>query len=191
MIVDLRTKQPIGDEPEPQAPCIFCGKVIGHINDCKEVNDNHVGCVAGAIVDGEVKHFLYCNDPICPEHQAARDAGEGITDCSCEDYRAYDVVVGYNCHVCGKPPCDPGQAPWLRQDKPGPTPKCLWCETPLYISGTPVDGLITVVGLEVDGEVRPTSYCSGDCLFHWLLAERANGPTFTRVQELLCLPEDG
>lgn len=109
--MDLTTKQPIkflGDDVfVPQAPCIFCGRVIGHINDCLEVDDNCVGFMAGGIVDGRVEHFLYCADPVCDERAQAEAAGDGVRDCSCESYRAYDVV-GPLCHVCRREPQEPG-----------------------------------------------------------------------------------
>lgn len=195
--MDLSTKVPLPREPGDgtcgQAPCVFCGKVIGHINDCQEVGDNCVGCVAGGIVNGVVEHFLYCNDPICPERVRAEDAGEGVKDCSCENYRAYDVL-GEICHVCGKPPCEPEQAPWARPadlsdeercppEQSRKKPNCLWCGETL------TDDYVTVDGLEVDGEEKSTEYCDADCLFHWLLAGRTDVETFLKVQEIICLPD--
>ncbi len=108
--MNLSEKTPI-DPTTGEAPCVFCGKMIGHINDCQEVGDNCVGCCVGALVNGQRQYFLYCNDPICVERVTAENAGDGVKNCSCEDYRCYDVL-GNICPECGKPPCEPEDAPW-------------------------------------------------------------------------------
>lgn len=95
-------EEPENGDSVARAPCVFCGRVIGHVNDFRDWRrDEYIGCVAGSLVGGEVQHFLYCNEPPCPEREAAEDAGQGVWDCSCEDYRAFDVI-GERCHVCGR-----------------------------------------------------------------------------------------
>lgn len=73
-----------------RAPCIFCGRVIGHWN------DGSVGWILGAIVDGKPKNFLYCDQPPCPK--ALEEGDKDIWRCGCE----YDYVenVGDECHMC-------------------------------------------------------------------------------------------
>lgn len=69
-----------------QAPCIFCDKLIGHLND-----DGGTGWLLGALVGGEPKWYLYCNALPCAD-------SDDIWRCGCEP----DFVenVGERCHCC-------------------------------------------------------------------------------------------
>jgi len=95
----------VPDVPPPgfdvgPAPCVFCGRGVAH------VNDGGVACVAGAVLDGEVRHFLYCNVGGCV---GDRTTGEGRTR-SEEDWDrlwtcgdcAVDCLSD-ECHECRKP----------------------------------------------------------------------------------------
>jgi len=174
--VNLGDKVPIDDGTgDPEGPCVFCGKRIEH------VNAGGVGCVAGGVVGGKVFHFMYCNDPLCPEHKAALDAGDGVRTCSCEDYRAYDVL-GDECHICGQAPCQPEDPRSYRGKATARTvddarPSCQWC-------GQKVDEE-DAIALGGRGACDDGYYCSGDCLFHSLLGDRTDEATFSRVQEII------
>lgn len=85
-----------------QAACVFCGKIIEH------VNEGGVGCIAGSLELGHISYHLYCNDPICMERLLAENSGCGVKTCSCEGYHMYDVL-GSHCHICGKECQEPGE----------------------------------------------------------------------------------
>lgn len=84
-----------------RAPCIFCGREIGHWNDVNEdepaENASNVGWLLGAIVNGETKYFLYCDQPPC---QQVKTEGydKDIWRCGCVS--DYVENVGDACHAC-------------------------------------------------------------------------------------------
>lgn len=99
---DLRLKVPLADPPPgrtvAEAPCVFCGKRIKHIDDCREAGDNAVGCVAAGLVLGERQYYLYCNDPCCQERVFQSLVGRGVWMCE-ETGESFDVV-GRRCPYC-------------------------------------------------------------------------------------------
>ena len=134
----LGPKPPLDSDRElDSAPCIFCGRLIEHIN------DGGVGWCVGAVVDGRREYFLYCSDGgECSEHVA--DAEEfpphgSVWRCGCS--ADYVENVGDRCAACGIhrihavpypshiecPECDgdlmateSGGPPWM-------TCECGWC----------------------------------------------------------------
>jgi hypothetical protein len=170
-MINLSHRKAVPEYPSPgltvgAAPCIFCGVKITH------VNDGGRGCVAGAWINGHAFYYLYCNDPMCLAHRKAQDRGQGITTCSCENYRAYDVVPGYCCPTCKQMPCS-------HLDKRAFTLKhCPYCEEPVPRREK---GSVRVKGLG-EGSGR---YCSSACLFNALLKERTNQDTWHKVREVL------
>lgn len=74
------------------APCVFCGKAVSHIN------DGGTAFVAGAIVAGEVRHFLYCNAGGCSGSRPDVDWGRLWTCGDCH----VDCLVD-ECHECRQP----------------------------------------------------------------------------------------
>ena len=80
-----------------EAPCIFCGRTIGHYND---EMDNCVGWLLGAVVNGESKEFLYCDQPPCVEVKV-HGYGKAIWRCGCVS--DYVENVGDICHACRRP----------------------------------------------------------------------------------------
>lgn len=92
-----------GDEVG-RAPCIFCGRVIGHWNDVNKDEPaeaaTNVGWLLGAVVDGMSKEYLYCDQPPCEEVKA-HGYGKEIWRCGCVP--DYVENVGDLCHACRRP----------------------------------------------------------------------------------------
>jgi hypothetical protein len=87
----------------PPLPCIFCGEMIRH------ANDGGTGWLLGAVVDGEPRNYMYCNDGPC-----GRASAPWIWRCGC----AGDYVenVDDRCH-CGRRPRSEAE-PYDRVDCP-------------------------------------------------------------------------
>lgn len=91
------TEAPEGREVA-RAPCIFCGRVIGHFNDGGDHHEDGdgVGWIVGAVVDGKPKEFLYCDQPPCA---AVKNGGyDAIWRCGCVS--DYVENVGDTCAAC-------------------------------------------------------------------------------------------
>ena len=71
----------------PPAPCIFCARLIQH------VNDGGSGWLLGAVVDGESRAYLRCNEGPC-----SRVSAPWIWRCGC--VANYVENVGDRCHQC-------------------------------------------------------------------------------------------
>ena len=83
-------RKPFVPDAVPEAPCIFCGKQIKHFN------DEGVGWLIGAVVNGKSEYYLYCDQPPCPEATANY---ADIWRCGCEP--DYVENVGDLCASCG------------------------------------------------------------------------------------------
>lgn len=85
----------------PSASCVFCGKMVQH------VDAGGVACIAGAFVDGAVRHFYYCNERegCCGDRKTG--VGRTRTDedwdrlWECGDCCVDNLTT--DCHDCGKP----------------------------------------------------------------------------------------
>ena len=77
------------------APCIFCGRVIKHMN------DGGKGWLCGSVEEGEVREYLYCDQPACKPVKAAEKNGIVIWRCGC--VADYVENVGTHCHACNCP----------------------------------------------------------------------------------------
>lgn len=88
---DLASRTPTALDSLPEAPCIFCGKTIKHFH------DEGVGWCIGAMVNGEPKQFLYCDQPPCAEAIKHHDE---IWRCGCQP--DYVENVGEVCADCGR-----------------------------------------------------------------------------------------
>jgi hypothetical protein len=82
---------PVRDECDVHpAPCLFCGRMLEH------VNAGGIGGIVGALVDGESRTYLRCNEGPC-----ATASAPWVWWCGC----APDYVenVGDHCHDCRRP----------------------------------------------------------------------------------------
>ena len=86
------TKQERYERELPKAPCIFCGETISHFN------DGGVGWCLGAIVDGQSRSYLYCDQPPCVK---AQEFCWEIWRCGC--IPDYVESVGEFCNSCRRP----------------------------------------------------------------------------------------
>jgi hypothetical protein len=139
----------------PPSPCIFCGRAIRH------VNDDGTGRLLGAVVDGESRTYLRCNDGPC-----ARTSAPWVWRCGCA--RDYVENVGGRCHSCRRPrseaePYDRvecpacGAARWLDDRRGIGNGRCLSCTGgPAYLpvlyeapAGTPLAILPASTGNEI------------------------------------------
>jgi hypothetical protein len=69
------------------APCIFCGKLIEH------VNDGGPGWILSAVVDGQARRYLYCDVPPCDKVHY-----DEIWRCGC--VADYVENIGDQCGAC-------------------------------------------------------------------------------------------
>jgi hypothetical protein len=116
----------------PPAPCLYCGRTIQH------VNDGGIGWLLGAVVDGESRNYLYCNQGPC-----ARASAPWIWRCGCSGH--YVENVGDRCHHCRRPRHDAepydwveclvcGEARWLDDRHGIGNGRCLTCSGgPAYL----------------------------------------------------------
>lgn len=81
-----------GDETE--SPCIFCGRLVRHIN------GGGTACYLGSIVDGKVCHYAYCNNAPCPQIAADFKYEKSVWSCECVG-GGYVEMVGDKCTDCG------------------------------------------------------------------------------------------
>jgi hypothetical protein len=79
---------PDGLEVHP-ASCIFCGRVVRH------VNDGGNGWILNAVTDGVARRYMYCMEGPCAEASAP-----WIWKCGCES--DYIENVGDRCGGCGR-----------------------------------------------------------------------------------------
>jgi hypothetical protein len=79
---------PDGMEVHP-ARCIFCGRVLRHVNDGGD------GMIVNAVVDGVARQYLYCDEGPCSEASAP-----WIWRCGCD--ADYIENVGDRCGSCSR-----------------------------------------------------------------------------------------
>ncbi len=90
------TGRPVPDKQDvAAAPCIFCGRVIKHMN------DGGKGWLCGSTEEGEPREYLYCDQPQCKSVKVAEKGRIVIWRCGC--VADYVENVGDNCHACGCP----------------------------------------------------------------------------------------
>ena len=79
-----------GNSEAHPALCVFCGAMIEHDN------DGGMGWLLGALVDGETRTYLRCNEGSC-----AAASAPWIWRCGC--IPDYVENVGDHCHACRRP----------------------------------------------------------------------------------------
>ncbi len=100
---------PDGAGGETDTPCIFCGRLVRHIN------GGGTACYLGTVVGGKTLHYAYCNDSPCPQITADVKYEKSIWSCECVG-GGYVEMVGNKCTECG---CSRENA--VREDKIGTT----------------------------------------------------------------------
>ncbi|MGP0068947.1 MAG: hypothetical protein ACLQGP_35770 [Isosphaeraceae bacterium] len=117
---------PVRDESDAHlAPCLFCGRMLEH------VHAGGIGGIVGALVDGESRTYLRCNEGPC-----ATASAPWIWRCGCVPH--YIENVGDRCHDCRRPrheaePYDRverlvcGEARWLDDRLGIGNGRCLGC----------------------------------------------------------------
>lgn len=81
---------PAPGDDNPAAPCIFCNKLVKHIN------DGGTAWMVGGRVRGKTNFYFYCGSPPCKEAEAN---GKDVWRCGCES--DYLENIGDRCYGCG------------------------------------------------------------------------------------------